>query len=256
MYQMLKRPPYQNWWWRRRSIVGFNGNPADLNPVESYDENGWDTKKWHDNLRVTREWNQGNVDADFTMITKNSLACMESNGSAFLYYIIDADQDDPFSQMSNGDISFYVVFRWDGTVNDTLLWKFGKTPANSKFRMKADGTGKFQVEANDGTNSLNVLSAGVMSSGDWQVVGVTLKNQTNDGELIVYLNQSDPVSDTDASWDVIQFAEALSTSRLYSNDSTTEKFDGALAQISIHQSIHTKAQAQAVNAWLTNKWNI
>lgn len=250
----------KNLLWLRDGDQGssFSGNPAEITSlVEHYKEDGWDTKKWHDSLRVTREWNLGNVDNDFTMITKNSLDCMESNGAAFLYYTIDADQDDPLSQLGGGDMSFTMVFRWDGVSPDVLIDKYCLTPlTTARLTLRAEVGGKLQFRFYDGAFSLGVFTTSAMISGAWNVVTGTLKNQLNDGEINVVLNQDAIQTVTYGSWNPIGFTGATGTSRLYSNNSTTEKWDGACAEMVACNDIISPDDISALHTFLLDKWDI
>lgn len=234
---------------------GFSGDPSELNQVESYNELGWTNKLWYDNILGTRGWDD-NLSASYLfMIQKNGLDCLESATQfGSIFYTISADETDPWSQMGGGggDITFYMVFRWDGTINDTLFFKQA-TPNGAFFTLSAITGNKLYIEYNDGTVVLKGQANDLING--WNVIGVTLKNQTNDGEIIIYHNLNSPDTATNGSWTPIDM-NVGSTSRLLANLSTTQIWGGAVAEVSIHQEIHTPVEVALVIGWLAAKWGI
>ncbi len=257
MYNKLKQPPYQNWFWRRQGIDSgngvFSGDPAELSPTEHYKDGSYTLKLWYDSLRPARQWNLGAVDADFTKITKNSLECMESNGSAFLHSdLTGADKPSSTIVETSDGWTIYIVGRWDGTLNDTIAMINGVT-FESRIRFKVDGSGKIFAELYDGTVQILGYSP-VLSAGQWFSIGITITHATGAGKIVFM--QEDAVEDTEVGWTPFTCDGVTSTSRLYSNDTTTEKWDGAMAELIIFQDAHTVEQMKAINAFNASKWDI
>jgi hypothetical protein len=241
-------------WIRDGNGVSFTGDPADLNPTERYMDGSYTLKVWWDSLRATRQWNLGAVDVDFTKITKNSLECMESNGNAFLW-TDKTGLDRPFSTLTDAGTgqTIYFVARWDGTVNDTLFYLFGAL-VDRIIRVKAEGTGKLYMQWTDGTTSLFGTSANSIGAGNWFVGAMTVDHSI--GKATFRFNEEAEVTSTNASFVPFTLFGATANERLYSNDTTTEKWDGGFAELIAYNDVHTSEQMLAINSWLLNKWNI
>ncbi len=258
----LKKPPYQNWWWRRRGIDGVPDttspiNPATLNPAEHYNELTWNTTplEWRDVADGADRAFDTKTGGVISSTTQNSLLCYESAASSSLYW--NASSLKPMSSWVVDDeyITMYFVVRWDGSITDYVLEWLGEVANTNLVLAMTTGDRVFWKFTDSGTNILQLYPVTVMSAG-WQVWCFKFQNKTNDAVATFYNQQESAISVSQSTWIKSGIGDYLSVNRLFSNNPLTLKWDGALAEIILFRDNHSDNTIGRVNQFLQNKWDI
>jgi hypothetical protein len=116
MYQILKRPPYQNWWWRRRGIDGDGDGAFDPITVDpdnnllAFDADfGLTTDGWEDQV--------GSNDMEFplgaTLVTVNGLPAVQHSSGGTQYGQVVT----PAMPVEPDGLTYYFVHRSSYTGN-------------------------------------------------------------------------------------------------------------------------------------------
>jgi hypothetical protein len=230
-------------------------DPGTLSPAEHYKEDSWDVKEWVDSIGSTAKWDAGDGIWQ-TATTKNSLFCYEGSGSGNLTSTTTPKAQDSFN--NTGDLTMYYVYRWDGTINDTMTWMNGNQ-TNEIFRIKFATGNKHYTQFTDSssTSLISYPDTPTYSGGDWFVTGIRLKNQTNDGELTIVHKQSKGTPITDATWLPTDFTSGvIGANKLWTNNTGSETYDGVIAEIIQFTDYHSDETMLRVNQFLQNKWDI
>jgi hypothetical protein len=239
--------------------AAWDGDPADLTPAEWYNETTWFWEGEPDWRELTGGANQAfdtmTGAAAITPTSKNSLTCYESAAAGSLHSL-SATRN--FSEWLTTDpwITIYIVARWDGGADDTLLW-FDGAQANELWRVKVSSSNQFYTQVRATNSESLIISPGVDStSSGWHVWAIRIHNITGAGVIDWFQEQETPVNVTNASWVAMGIGVQTNINRIFSNNSLTEKWDGALAELILFKEEHTDAQVQAINSFLATKWGI
>lgn len=224
-------------------------DPATLSPVEHYKETGWSAgPDWTDSIGSTAAF--ASHSGTITSTTQNSLTVYETASGRIL------SETTPKSIASWTDsetaITLYIVARWDGTIGQTVIY-FGGNQINELFRMKSNTGDELYIQHQEtGGEDLILNPAMTMTSG-WQIWAVRIANVTGAGVMDFFSKQGAAVNVANASWVA---TDMLGNNYLFNNNTSTEPWDGALAEVILFTDAHDDATIGRVNAFLADKWGI
>lgn len=256
----LNKPPYSNWWWRRRGLNGDDGvspiDPATLNPSEHYNEATWIASplEWRD-VADGADRSFDNVVGVPNPITQNDLLCYEGSADIAMNWLTSLKATLTTWKASDEYMTFYFVVRWDGNTTDYVLEWLGDVGDSNLVLAMTTGDRVFFKMIDSSGNILQLYPVTVLSSG-WQVWSFRYQNLTNDAVATWYNRQSDGLSVSQSTWVKSGMGDTIGTSRIFSNNDLSLRWDGAIAEIILFRDNHSANTISRVNQFLQNKWDI